>query len=86
MMHAPMPGLRYEYAPCPQCGALTAAEAEDACLATQGMDGDYHCAGNDCMEDDAGRFKFPTAESIAALDAWYGEQGRAHQQNGDKHG
>lgn len=68
----PMPALDYTPAPCPQCGARTFAEAETKCTATQGMDGDYHCAGGDCPEPSEGDLlRFPTDESIARLEAWY---------------
>jgi hypothetical protein len=70
-----MPTLVCEPAPCPQCGATTAIEAEIKCTATQNQSGDYECAGNDCEEDATGRFMFPTAASIAALDAWFHQQG-----------
>jgi hypothetical protein len=73
-----MPDLEYAPAPCPQCGALTVDEAGTKCTATQGMDGDYHCAGGD-REDEQGRLLFPTAESLARLYAWYDEQCRAEQ-------
>lgn len=72
-----MPELDYQPAPCPQCGAVDADDAENKCQATQGMDGDYHCAGGDCCEDSAGRFLFPTAASLARLDAWYHQKGLA---------
>lgn len=72
-----MPGLKYVRRPCPQCGARTSLQAETKCTATQGMDGDYHCAGNDCKEDAHGWMLFPTDASLAALDGWYHQQGLA---------
>ena len=53
-------------APCSQCGARTEKQAEGKCSATQGIDGDYHCAG----EFIGGWSVQETAESLAALDAW----------------
>ncbi|KPF47097.1 hypothetical protein [Rhizobium sp. AAP43] len=38
---------RYKASKCPQCKARTLDEAEKLCSATQGIDGDYHCAGDD---------------------------------------
>lgn len=76
MSSAPMPKLQYEHAPCPDCGAWSARDAENKCKATQGQDGDYHCAATDCKEDAAGNFLFPTAASVAALDQWYDAEGR----------
>lgn len=67
----PMPNLEYERAPCPQCSAATESSAELTCTATQGMDGDYHCAATDCKVDSDGCFMFPTAASLQRLDNWY---------------
>ncbi len=71
----PMPSLEYVPGACPQCGATTAEEAGPICTATQGMDGDYHCAGSE-KEDDQGRFLYPTPESLARLEAWYAADAR----------
>lgn len=65
------PPLNYEYKPCPQCGAADATAAENICKATQGMDGDYHCAADGGKEDAEGRFMFPTRASLHELDNWY---------------
>lgn len=72
----PMPDLQFAPGPCPQCGAETAIEAEMKCSATQQLDGDYSCAGDDAAEDLHGHFSFPTAASLAALERWYDEDGR----------
>ena len=62
-----MPAAKYKLGPCSQCGARTERQAETRCRATQGIDGDYHCAG----EFDAnGRSIVVTPESIKAIDAW----------------
>ena len=69
------PELKYARRACPQCGARTSRQAETVCKATQGMDGDYHCAGNDAKEDAHGWLLFHTEASLNALDAWYQQQG-----------
>lgn len=38
---------RYKASRCPQCKAASLDEAESKCTATQGIDGDYHCAGEE---------------------------------------
>jgi hypothetical protein len=38
---------RYKASKCHQCGARTLDEAEKLCRPTQGIDGDYHCAGDE---------------------------------------
>lgn len=38
---------RYKASKCHQCGARAHDEAEILCSATQGIDGDYHCAGDE---------------------------------------
>jgi hypothetical protein len=57
------PRLDYQPAPCPRCGAATEDDAAALCRPT----------GDTCpaeMEDVEGRFLFPTAASIEAMDAW----------------
>lgn len=67
-----MPALELAPSPCPQCGAVTFAEAETKCTATQQMSGDYECPGTDCPDDaPGGLMMFPTEESLARLNAWY---------------
>lgn len=62
-----MPSVVMMLAPCAQCGARTERQAETMCKATQGIDGDYHCAGE---FDARGRSVTPTPESIRAIDEW----------------
>lgn len=68
-MTDPMPNLDFVRRACSQCGARTEKQAETKCTATQGMDGDYHCAG-EFNED--GWSVAPTAKSLKRLDDWYG--------------
>lgn len=62
------PGLSYERAPCPRCGAVTAAEAEGRCQPTRDHTDEWTCPGDE--EDAEGFLMQPTAASIEALDAW----------------
>lgn len=69
----PMPPLKYEAAPCPQCGACGEEEANELCQQVQDQTGEYYCDG----EFDANGVSIqPTAESLAAQERWYEEQGR----------
>jgi len=62
------PPLIYAPAPCPRCGAATAALAETLCRPSQDETGEYDCPGGE--PDNQGRLLQPTPESIAALDHW----------------
>lgn len=70
----PMPTLIFEPAPCPRCGARTEIEAADRCRPQEDWTGEKTCPSEDT--DLAGNLLQPTAASLAALDAWYDEQGR----------
>ena len=63
----PMPPLKYKRRACSQCGAKTQRQAEKVCKQTQGIDGDYHCAGE---FDSTGWSVQPTDDSIKAMDNW----------------
>lgn len=65
------PELKFKRSPCPQCGARTEKQAETMCKQTLGYDDEYHCSGE---FDAKGWSMTPTTESLAALEAWYGEQ------------
>ncbi len=70
-MSEPMPKIEYAPAPCPGCGARTFKEAETMCRPTSDETGERSCAGTDCPEPAPNDLlMFPTAASLAALDAW----------------
>lgn len=62
------PRLVYEPLPCPRCGARTADEAGELCRPSFDETGEASCPGDSQLPD--GTITQPTAESIAALDAW----------------
>lgn len=68
------PGLDYERAPCPRCGAITSADAEGKCQPERDYTDEWTCPGSE--EDAEGFLLQPTAASIAALDAWCDAEAR----------
>lgn len=58
----------WERAPCPQCGAVTEEEAGPICTASQGYDGDYHCAQPEDDVDAQGYFLRLTAGALKRMD------------------
>lgn len=63
----PMPSYTWAAAPCPDCGALDMDEANEKCRPTSDETGERYCGGE---FNDAGISVQPTAESLAAIDAW----------------
>lgn len=72
-MADPQPRPEYEPAPCPQCGALNATQAETMCKQTQDWTGEYTCDGE---FNEQGVSVAITAASLKALDDWCDRMGR----------
>ena len=66
-----MPPLKYERAPCPQCGATCEDDAATLCTAGQDVTGEYECSGE---FDKAGWSIQPTDASLKAMDTWIERQ------------
>lgn len=65
----PCPGLVYEPAPCPTCGARNDAAAVKRCRPSSDETGEVFCAATDAAGPD-GLYRFPTKASLDAMDAW----------------
>lgn len=74
------PAILYSRQPCPKCGAVTEKEAETKCQPVRDFTDEYTCPGGE-RADAEGFILLPTAESLAALDAWCDEQMRAEERS-----
>ncbi|NEV80100.1 hypothetical protein DYI24_23985 [Rhodopseudomonas sp. BR0C11] len=63
----PQPALVFVPAACPRCGARNTDEADSLCDPQQDSSGEWSCAATFGRDN---QVIAPTAESIAAIDAW----------------
>jgi hypothetical protein len=70
-----VPGMDYERAPCPRCGATTIVEAETRCRPERDITDEWVCPAGE-NEDAEGYLCQPSAQGIANLNAWVDEQAR----------